>query len=144
MTGNFMRFDPDNNFASPVRNTTIAGGAAGKWASYYDPIRRQLYYFTYANCDTPCSGAGGNFFTLSREGDVLSSRWLVTNSPVLPDSSPARRALLQYPHLEMAGSRLYAAWTNVDDPLDPPPTTCRPGRGVRRWAPLLLADHQHG
>jgi hypothetical protein len=90
----FYRFEPPSFPISA--SSQIPDGAAGKFTTYFDRGRGQLYLFTF--WDSPTH----NFFAIDRNGNVLHSRSL---------TQPGPNARIQYPHLAMDGYDLYAGWT---------------------------------
>lgn len=88
------KFSPSNDFAMPVVQATIPGGAAGKYTLLYDPVRNQVYYMTWTK-----------FFALGTDGALRTAKDLL---------APGGNAYGQYPHLTIAHSgELVAAWTTV-------------------------------
>jgi hypothetical protein len=92
----FYRFDAASGFGLAA-TSQIPGGSSGKFTTFFDRLRDQIYLFTFWDYPTH------NFFALSRSGSVLYSYAL---------TSPGPNARIQYPHLRMDGYDLYAAWTN--------------------------------
>lgn len=94
----FYKFSSSANFQSPLI-TKVPGAAAGKFASYYDGTRNQIYYFNF-------NGGGPDFYVFDLNGKLLRSTQLIVNGP---------HGLLQYPHLTMNNGQLFAAWTTSAD-----------------------------
>lgn len=94
----FRKFEAAAGFTNPL-TTEIPQGSAGKFAALYDPGRDQFYYFSFWNAPHP------NFFTLDKNGTVVSQRSIIGAGP---------NAGLQYPHLRLDGTRLFAGWTTQD------------------------------
>lgn len=91
----FYRFDAASGFPISA-SSQIPNGSAGKFTTFFDRGRDQIYYFTFWDSPTP------NFFAIDRSGNVLYSHSL---------TRPGTNARIQYPHLRMDGYDLYAAWT---------------------------------
>jgi hypothetical protein len=94
----FYRFDAAAGFPISA-SSQIPNGSAGKFTTFFDRGRDQIYLFTF--WDSPTQ----NFFALDRSGNVLYSHAL---------TQPGSYARIQYPHLRMDGFDLYAAWTTQD------------------------------
>jgi hypothetical protein len=95
----FYKFLSSKNFQSPLV-TQIPGAAAGKFSTFYDSTRNQLYYFNF-------NGGGPDFYVFDTNGKLLRSTQLVQNGP---------NGLLQYPLLSMNNGQLFAAWTTSAPP----------------------------
>lgn len=91
----FYKFSAMDNYRRPIVRY-LPNGSAGKYTSYYDAYRKRIYYFTFWDAPTP------NFFILDLDGNILQSLSL---------TQPGGNARIQYPHLAMGGTTLYAAWT---------------------------------
>ncbi len=86
------RFPAAADFQKPSV-TVIPKAAAGKYAMRYDPLRKQLYFFSHNN----------SFHVIDLDGNVRKSTTLLQEGP---------HAVLQYPCLDMAPDyTLHAAWT---------------------------------
>jgi hypothetical protein len=92
----FYKFSPDDGYKRPLVRRLPAGSSGGKYAAYYDSLRQQIYYFTFWDAPTP------NFYVLALDGQVKHAQALTL---------PGANARIQYPHLSMDGSTVYAAWT---------------------------------
>jgi hypothetical protein len=86
------RFRAKERYKDPAI-TTIPGGAAGKYAAYFDEPGQRLFFFSHNN----------TFHVIGLDGTVQKSFNLL---------QPGESAVLQYPLLTMDAHRaLYAAWT---------------------------------
>ena len=116
----FYRFDPPSFPISA--SSQIQNGSAGKFTTYFDRCRNQIFLFTF--WDSPTH----NFFALDLDGNMLYSRSL---------TQQGRNARIQYPHLATDGCDLYAAWTTQQHgsgtPLYRSIQFMRSGDGGHNW-----------
>lgn len=101
----FRRFDPEDGFKGSS-DTLIPDGASDKFTAIYDRDKGVIYYLSFMQA----SEYQLNFYELDRLGNVMFSR----SALVVPDvMMPAPFPYPIYPHLTLAGDRLYAAFTTT-------------------------------
>ncbi len=98
----YEKYEASTGYTTPAFSTVIPVPSVSKFTTFFDQVRQQIYFMNF-------NAGGGNFYTVSPiDGSVCADAFCPQQL-----STPGPEATLQYPHLRMLGSTLYAAWTTT-------------------------------
>jgi hypothetical protein len=100
----FRRFNAADNYTASNMVVNLPIPSEGKYASYYDRIRNQIYFMTMSYYYDSLGNLKSNshFYAIDVWGNIIFKTQF---------THAGANAFFEYPQLTMNGNTLYAAWT---------------------------------